>query len=477
MAKFLRMPGVSADADAAILSQWSIEAGATVAAGDVVAEVETEKAVVDIEADDAAVVHTLLVDGGATVGVSDPIAVLLDVGEDASAAEDLLAQLGGAPAGGAAQGDDASPGAANEAAPSGSAPTDVEVPAEAIAPETDADGAEPAALPAAADAQAASGQPAPAEAAPTAPATGRGTGGNEHGRIFSSPIARKIARENDLDIRALTGTGPGGRIVRKDVEAALSQARQQAEAPAAAAPSAAAAPAGPAAAGAQGYTDVPHSRLRRFVAARLQESKQVAPHFYLRGDVRVDRLLALRAEINEGAPVRVSVNDFFVKAVARALQDVPDVNVTWADDYVRSYERSDVGVAIASDKGLVTPVIRGADQLPLTTVSARVKDFAQRANEGRLKQDELEGGSFTVTNLGMFGVDEFSAIINPPQAGILAVGAARKIAAVTDEGGLEPATVVGLTLSVDHRPVDGALAATWFARLRELLENPLTMLV
>lgn len=449
MAKFLRMPGVSADADTAILSAWSVEAGGTIGAGAVVAEVETEKAVVDIEADADAVVHTLLVEDGATVGVSDPIAILLDVGEDAAAGDALLEQLGGG----------------------ASSPTDVDVPAEAIAPTSDAEGEAPADLPEASDVD----RSGAGDRSPAAGAT--------HGRIFSSPIARKIARENDLDISGITGSGPGGRIVRKDVEQALAQPRPAGPArtaePEQPAPVAAAA-AAPAAAGSPaegGYTDVPHTRLRSFVAARLQESKQQAPHFYLRGEVRVDELLRIRSEINAGSPVRISVNDFFVKAVARALQDVPDVNVTWAQDHVRSYERSDVGVAIASDKGLVTPVVRGAESRTLTSISSEIKDFAQRANEGRLKQEELEGGSFSVTNLGMFGVDEFSAIINPPQAGILAVGAARKVPVITDDGDVEPATVVTLTLSVDHRPVDGALAATWFKRLRELLEQPLQMLV
>jgi pyruvate dehydrogenase E2 component (dihydrolipoamide acetyltransferase) len=428
MAKFLRMPSVSADADTAILSQWSVVAGASVSAGDAVAEVETEKAVVDIEVDSDAVVHALLVEDGATVGVSDPIAVLLEEGDDAAAGDDLVAQLGGAPAAPAAE----APAPTAEPAPAAPAP---------------AAAAEPAA-----PAPAAASEPAPSSAA-------------HGGRIFSSPIARKIARENNLDIATLTGSGPNGRIVRKDVEAAIAAGGAQAAAPAAAAP---AAPGG--------YEDVPHSKIRRYVASRLQESKQLAPHFYLKGDVQVDRLLALRKEINEGAPTRVSVNDFFVRAVARALQDVPEMNVTWSDDFVRRYERSDVAVAIASEKGLVTPVVRNADERSLTSISKEIKDFAERASGSGLKQDELVGGSFTVTNLGMFGVDEFSAILNPPQAGILAVGAARKVAVIDDDGEVRAASVVSLTLSVDHRPVDGALAATFFKRLREIIENPTQIL-
>jgi pyruvate dehydrogenase E2 component (dihydrolipoamide acetyltransferase) len=441
MAKFLRMPSVSADADTAILSQWSVEAGASVSAGDAVAEVETEKAVVDIEVDSDAVVHALLVEDGATVGVSDPIAVLLEEGDDAAAGDDLVAQLGGAPAAPAAE----APAPTAEPAPAAPAP---------------AAAAEPAA-----PAPAAASEPAPSSAA-------------HGGRIFSSPIARKIARENNLDIATLTGSGPNGRIVRKDVEAAIAAGGAQAAAPAAAAPAApVTAPASPAPAPSSGgYEDVPHSKIRRYVASRLQESKQLAPHFYLKGDVQVDRLLALRKEINEGAPTRVSVNDFFVRAVARALQDVPEMNVTWSDDFVRRYERSDVAVAIASEKGLVTPVVRNADERSLTSISKEIKDFAERASGSGLKQDELVGGSFTVTNLGMFGVDEFSAILNPPQAGILAVGAARKVAVIDDDGEVRAASVVSLTLSVDHRPVDGALAATFFKRLREIIENPTQIL-
>jgi pyruvate dehydrogenase E2 component (dihydrolipoamide acetyltransferase) len=429
MAKFLRMPSVSADADTAILSQWSVEAGASVSAGDAVAEVETEKAVVDIEVDSDAVVHALLVEDGATVGVSDPIAVLLEEGDDAAAGDDLVAQLGGAPAAPAAE----APAPTAEPAPAAPAP---------------AAAAEPAA-----PAPAAASEPAPSSAA-------------HGGRIFSSPIARKIARENNLDIATLTGSGPNGRIVRKDVEAAIAAGGAQAAAPASPAP----------APSSGGYEDVPHSKIRRYVASRLQESKQLAPHFYLKGDVQVDRLLALRKEINEGAPTRVSVNDFFVRAVARALQDVPEMNVTWSDDFVRRYERSDVAVAIASEKGLVTPVVRNADERSLTSISKEIKDFAERASGSGLKQDELVGGSFTVTNLGMFGVDEFSAILNPPQAGILAVGAARKVAVIDDDGEVRAASVVSLTLSVDHRPVDGALAATFFKRLREIIENPTQIL-
>ena len=223
------------------------------------------------------------------------------------------------------------------------------------------------------------------------------------------------------------------------------------------------------------YVEVPHSRLRRLVASRLTESKTTAPHFYLRASVRADSLLALRAELNDGAEVRVSVNDLLLKAVARAHVQVPALNVTWTPDAVRQWRSVDVSVAVATDNGLVTPVVRSVDQLSVTAVAQTVRDLAERARAGRLQQHELEGGSISVTNLGMYGTEEFAAIINPPQASILAVGAARQEPVVVD-GGLEVATVLRLTLSVDHRPVDGVVAAQWMAALVTLLEHPARVL-
>lgn len=457
MASFLRMPGVSADSDEALLAGWEVKEGAEIASGDVVASVETEKAIVDIEADQSAVVHTLLVEDGTTVAVGDPIAILLAPGEDDGGAKELLAQLGRSDA-----------AAGEPAASNGRATTDLDVPQEAIAPETDAEGKEPGVLPAAATAT--------AEAAPQGPGE----------RVFASPIARRIARENGIDPATITGSGPGGRIVRKDVERAVAARSVEAVERAAAEPEAAPAPAAPGtpapAAPAPttpgaGFTDVPHSKLRRLVASRLAQSKQQAPHFYLRATVRVDDLLALRQQINDAGTTRVSVNDFFVRAVAKALVDVPEMNVVWTEDAVRRYEAADVAVAVASERGLVTPVVRGADTMSLTAIAATVKDYAARANEGRLQQHELEGGTFSVTNLGMFGVEEFAAIINPPHVGILAVGAARREPVVGEDGELTVGTVVRVTLSVDHRPVDGVVAARWLGRLTELLENPLQILV
>jgi pyruvate dehydrogenase E2 component (dihydrolipoamide acetyltransferase) len=260
----------------------------------------------------------------------------------------------------------------------------------------------------------------------------------------------------------LTGTGPNGRIVRRDVEAA-----QAAQAPAPPHRSAGDEPGA--------WTDIPHTKLRRLVAARLTESKQTAPHFYLRGTARVGRLLALRAELNDGGQVRVSVNDLVLKAVAHAHLQVPELNVTWGEDTVRSYSSVDVAVAVATDNGLITPVLRSVEQMTVSAVAAAMKDVVARAGAGRLQQHELEGGSISVTNLGMYGTEEFAAIINPPQASILAVGAAREEPVVVD-GELHVGQVMHLTLSVDHRPVDGVAAAQWMQVLVDLLEHPARIL-
>jgi pyruvate dehydrogenase E2 component (dihydrolipoamide acetyltransferase) len=293
--------------------------------------------------------------------------------------------------------------------------------------------------------------------------------------VYASPLARKIARQSGVAVETITGTGPGGRILRRDVEAAIAA---HAAAPPSAAPSAPAPAAPVAAAGAAPGGDIPHSRQRRAIAARLTESKQTAPHFYMRATIRAARLVALRAEINTGLDdgARVSLNDLVVKAVAAAHQRVPEMNVIWTPDAVRTFAAVDVAVAVATDRGLVTPVLRDVTALTITQVAARSRDLAGRARDGRLRQDELDGGTISVTNLGMYGVEEFAAIINPPQAAILAVGAVRD-EPVVEDGAVVPGQVMTVTLSVDHRPVDGVVAARWLAALRELLEHPLRVLV
>lgn len=418
----MRMPGVAAGATEAILAAWNVEPGKPFAAGDVVVTVETDKAVVDVEAEADGVLLRVLADAGATVEVGGPIALLGVAGEQVDDVERVLAELGVEAAD--AQVSDAEVAAAPEEA----AQAPVAEPAEASAP------------------------------VPSG------------GRVFASPLARKVAREAGVLLEELTGTGPDGRIRRRDVEAYLA-ARPAAAAPASSAP----APARAVVTDDAEYWDEPNSRMRTAIAARLQESKQTAPHFYVKGSAKVDRLLEMRREINEGAAVKVSVNDLVVKAVAKAHTLVPGLNVVWTGDAVRHFARVDVAVAVATDNGLVTPVVRGVDRLSVTELAAATQDLVARAKDKRLQQSELEGGSVSVSNLGMFGTEEFSAILNPPQSSILAVGAARQEPVVVD-GALAVATVLRMTLSVDHRPVDGATAARWMQVFTDLLEHPARIL-
>jgi pyruvate dehydrogenase E2 component (dihydrolipoamide acetyltransferase) len=433
MARVLRMPGVAANATEAVLSEWLVQESGDFAAADAIATVETEKAAVDVQADAAGRVLKTLVPPGAQVEVGDPIAVLGDPGEQVDDLDALLASLGVAPA------------------------TDVVVPERRDVP-SDPESAAPLAE----------------EVETPAPPVPR-SGETVNGRIFASPLARKIARDNGLTIDRIAGTGPRGRILRRDVDAALARPAVEEATPAPApversAPAPVTRPHPPSA-----YDEVPHSRIRLATARRLVESTQQAPHFYVRATVRAEALLALRAEINQDAPTRVSLNDLVVKAVAAAHRRVPDMNVTWTPDAVRRYRAVDIAVAVATDRGLMTPVLRDVGSLTVTALAVAVRDLAERARDGRLKQDELEGGSISVTNLGMFGVEEFAAIINPPHAAILAVGAVREEPVVQD-GTVIPGKVMSVTLSVDHRPVDGVLAAQWLAVLVDLLEHPARVL-
>ena len=472
MATYFRMPGVSADSDEAVLESWTVEQGAQVASGQTIASVETEKAVVDVESDVDAVVHTLLVENGATVPVGDPIAILLGVDEPAAAAEKLLADLGlgGAPAGGDAPDvEEASTGTETQVEKELDAAVQ-SVPEDATPPDGPANVDE---------------TPVAQHVAVGAEPAANGNGG----RMFTSPSARRLARELGVDVSTLSGSGPKGRVVNADVRAAARprplrprrppppSRRRPHSRPPRAAPAPAAAAAAPAAAVPEGWTAVPHSRIRKIIASRLQESKNTAPHFYLRMSARVDALLALRAQLNASGRVKVSVNDFIVKAAGQALVDVPAMNVVWTEDAVLQAPTADVAVAVASEKGLVTPVIRDVASLSLSGLSAKIKDAVGRANQGKLSTADLQGGTLTVSNLGMFGVEEFDAIINPPQAGILAVGAAVRKPVVGEGDTLEIASVLSLVLSVDHRPVDGTDGARWLARLKELLEDPMQIVV
>lgn len=444
MAEVLRMPGVAANDTEAVLAEWVLEAGADYEAGAVLATVETDKAAVDIEADEPGRLLHVLVPPGAQVEVGAPVALLGGPGEQVEDLEALLAGLGVV------------------AEPSPVVPERRDVPADPgsgapVAPEPEP---EPEAGP----------EPTPEPESAPAPA-------RPPGRVFASPLARKLAKEAGIPVEEIPGTGPRQRILRRDVERAVA-ARREAAAPA---PTPAATPApapAPAPATAAEFQDTPHSRMRRAVASRLQESKREAPHFYLRASLRADRLVALRRDLNAGASPdgpRVSLNDLLVKAVAGAHARVPEMNVVWTPEATRSFATTDVAVAVATDRGLVTPVVRDVGSLSVSAVAARVADLAARARAGRLKQDELEGGSISVTNLGMHGVEEFAAIINPPHAAILAVGAVRE-EPVVEDGALVVGQVLRVTLSVDHRPVDGVVAARWLAAYRDLVENPVRIL-
>ncbi|HET9841908.1 MAG TPA: dihydrolipoamide acetyltransferase family protein [Nocardioides sp.] len=288
------------------------------------------------------------------------------------------------------------------------------------------------------------------------------------GRVFASPLARKLAKDAGLGIEEITGTGPRGRVLRRDVEAA--RATRDTATPSAS-PAVVSRPRSRNAT----YDEVPHSRIRRATARRLTESQQQAPHFYVRATVRAEALLALRAEINGDETIRISLNDLVVKAVGAAHERVPEMNVTWTPDAVRRYRTVDVAVAVATDRGLLTPVVRDVGATTISALTTSIRDLTERARAGRLTQDDLEGGSISVTNLGMYGVEEFAAIINPPHAAILAVGSVRD-EPVVEDGVVVPGRVMTLTLSVDHRPVDGVVAARWLAVLEELLEHPARIL-
>lgn len=429
MAHLIKLPSVAADADAGTLHQWLKQEGDTVAVGEALAEIETEKAIVEINAEQAGVLGRIVVQAGpASVPINTVIGVLLAPGEDASAIDKALAEHG---AQAAAQPAVAQPAAAPAAATYA------------------------AATPTTATSTAATSAVAPAARDATADAPAPGT------RRFASPLARRLAAQWHVNLLDVQGTGPRGRIVRRDVEAARDRA------PVAAAPQASRA------AGRR----VPHSGMRRAIARRLTESKQQVPHFYLTVDCRMDALLALRAQANQGGAVKLSVNDFIVRAAALALREVPEVNASWHEDAIEFHAGADISVAVATDGGLVTPIVREADVKPLSAIAAEIVELAGRAKVNRLKPEEFTGGSLTVSNLGMYGIKQFAAIINPPQAAILAVGAAERRPVVDDNGDLKAATVMTVTLSADHRVVDGAVGARWLAAFRALIEAPVRILL
>jgi pyruvate dehydrogenase E2 component (dihydrolipoamide acetyltransferase) len=453
------MPALSPTMEKGNLAKWLKKEGDKVKPGDVIAEIETDKATMEYESIDEGTLAKIVVPEGAQdVPVNQLIAVLAEEGEDVKAAAAAAAKA--APA--------------SPAKPVG-APAPAAQPALAAAPQ-------PAAPPPAQE------RAAPPPTAAPAAATVDGHGRN---RIFSSPLARRLAKDARIDLGRIEGSGPHGRVIARDVEAAKSGKGLMA-------PAAAPAAGAPAPAPIQAPSDdkiralfepgsyevVPHDNIRRIIARRLVEAKQTIPHFYLTLDCNIGKLLAAREEINAAAPkdkdgkpaYKISVNDFVIKALALALQRVPDANVTWTEAAMLHHKHSDVGVAVAIPGGLITPVVRHAEAKSLSVISNEMKDYAARARTRKLKPEEYQGGSSAVSNLGMFGIKDFAAVINPPHATILAVGAGEE-RAVVKSGKIEVAWMMSVTLSTDHRAVDGALGATLLDAFKSLIENPLMMVV
>ena len=435
------MPALSPTMTEGNLAKWHKKVGDSVKAGDVIAEIETDKATMEVEAVDEGVVGELVVPEGAQgVKVNAVIARLLGEGEDKGALK--------------------------------SAPK-LE-PKAALSPE-------PAPKPAP-QAAAAAPQPAPAKASPaTAPSPSPAANGAD--RVFASPLARRMAAQAGVDIARLKGSGPHGRIVKADIDAALrGGAPPRAPSPTVAAPKAAPIAATPsmaqvaALAGNAPYTPIPHTNMRRTIARRLTEVQQSVPVFYLTVDCDIDALLKARADVNAQAESKISVNDFVIKAAALALKKVPAVNASWSEDAVLRWTSVDVSVAVALDDGLITPIIRNADQKGLAQISVEMKDLATRAKANKLKLEEFQGGTFSISNLGMFGVSEFTAVINPPQSCILAVAAGVQQPVVRD-GGVTVATIMRCTISCDHRVVDGATSAKFMNAFKKYIESPVTMLL
>lgn len=424
------MPALSPTMTEGTLAKWLKKEGDIVKAGDVIAEIETDKATMEVEAvDEGKLAKILIASGTSGVAVNTPIAVLLEEGESADAIK-------------------------------------------AAVPTNTNEKAAPAAAP-----QAAAAAPAAQKVAPTPVAAPKAASG---GRVFATPLARRIAEQKGIDISTIQGTGPHGRIVKADLENAKAGAPAKAPASSGAPRAASAGPDAKDLATAYGmeFTEIPNNGIKKVVARRLLESKQTVPHFYLTVDCILNDLMDARARLNDSAKgaYKLSVNDFVIKAVAMALQKYPAANVAWTDDAVLQFKHSDVSVAVATPNGLITPIIKKAETKGLAEISAEMKELAGRAKEGKLKPDEFQGGTFSVSNLGMFGVKDFQAIINPPQACILAVGAGIEQPVVKD-GGIMIATVMSVTLSVDHRAVDGAIGAQFLQYFKQYIENPVSMLV
>lgn len=408
------MPEVLANATEAIIAKWLIQEGGSFTLGQAIAEVETEKAIVEVPAESNGILGKYLALDGASVQVGEPIAILLAAGEGQADIDKLMAEVG--------------------------IDSPIATPVQAAEVTTVA---------------------APVQVVEVIPVFTNA----EHGdRLFISPLSRRLAKENGLTAESIQGTGPGGRIVRRDVEVAI------------ASKSSAVVEVTPVAIHVGGYNDIPHSGMRKAIARRLTESKTTVPHFYLNAPVVADDMLNFRAKYNEWAPKKISVTDLILKTVAASFIDVPQANVIWTDSALRQFSDVDVSIAVATDNGLITPVIRGINHLNLAQLNLTTSDLIDRARIGRLKQNEIEGGSFSVTNLGMYGTDEFSAILNPPQSAILAVGAAKQKPVVID-GEIKIRSIINFTVSVDHRAIDGAVAAQWLAAFVKRFENPYWMAI
>lgn len=457
MAIKITMPALSPTMEEGKLAKWLVKEGDKVSSGDVIAEIETDKATMEVEAVDEGVVAKIVVPAGSeNVKVNSLIAILAEDGEDiAEAAQAALGNAAPAPA-------PVAPAAAPKAEAASAAVAPAAVAPAAIAP-----------------------APVSQPAAPASKAVGE--------RLFASPLARRIAKNAGVELAAVSGSGPHGRIIARDVEAAIASGVISAAKPAASAAAPQAAVSGLSDEATLkmfeegSYELVPHDGMRKTIARRLLESKLTVPHFYLTIDCELDALLALRAQLNAAAPVvrtekgempayKLSVNDMVIKATALALRDVPEANVSWTDAGMVKHKHSDVGVAVSIPGGLITPIVRGAEGKALSAISNEMKDLAKRARDRKLKPQEYQGGTTSVSNLGMFGVKDFAAIINPPHATIFAVGAGEQ-RAVVKNGELAVTTVMSVTLSTDHRAVDGALAAELASAFKNYIENPLAMLV
>lgn len=485
------MPALSPTMTEGNLVKWMVQEGDTVKPGDILAEIETDKATMEFESIDEGIIGKILVEEGAEgVAVNAPIAVMLADGESE---EDIRMSAAASPESRApdpsvAKGKGESAGAEKESEPESDkksaagngAGGDVKATplARRIAGQEGLDlGAVSATGP--------SGKIVKADverAAAGGSNMAAGTAGNDgSGRLFASPLARRLARENDLPLERIPASGPNGRIIKRDIEDVLANglpAQPEEAAPAAASDAAAQKLDDPALAGLPDYELIPHTSMRKTIARRLTESKQTVPHFYLTVDVELDTLLESRKQINANAPegVKVSVNDFIIKAAAMALMRVPDANAAYTEQGLLKFDSADISVAVAIPGGLITPIIREAHKKGLAEISAEMADLAKRAREGKLKPMEFTGGTFSISNLGMFGIKQFDAVINPPQGAILAVGAGEQRPVVKD-GQLAVATVMSCTLSVDHRVIDGALGAQFLAALKPYLENPALMLL